>query len=482
MDEVAPMWLPSPINKRPGERTAWGFARISGADPCAPLVNITSCGLEGPVMEPCILLGNRSQGGPTRQASLAHGRGASIRPLSALAGELRVRERPDKPGAQPDPRPRTGQLIAAFIFGTVFVIVMLVLALCYPNPTSFQYTTFRIVLALAASGVAAMIPGFIHARIGSWLRASGAIAVFALVYLKSPAALTVAESGTSRHAIAIALQLPGLEGSCPQLPAAAQLLAIPAVGAPYPAVSVEGCKATLIVPADAQGPVRLSLLGAGPYELVRPTATYPLEAGSWQAAVSDTPNMHLRVSLYAYSGRCDNLQSAFDTFQEILKSKASALRNQFAITDHRYDYLSQVKIVTAGQPLNMSPGEIRSYLEENGLLQILSGVCVARDHSEVMRSSIFNGSLAGPLPDPLVADLSISEREFGATRDIYTATMLYALSREAESRRLDQDLVISYLERARSVARRIKGSAGQALRTAIDSSLHRAGAPAHLPL
>ena len=83
------------------------------------------------------------------------------------------------------------QRIAAFIFGVVFVAVMLALAVVIPKPTPFQYTIFRIVLALAAAGAAAMFPGFLTARVGNFVRAGGAMAVFAIVYFYSPATLVV---------------------------------------------------------------------------------------------------------------------------------------------------------------------------------------------------------------------------------------------------------------------------------------------------
>lgn len=77
----------------------------------------------------------------------------------------------------------------AYVFGVVFVVVLLVLALAVPNPTEFQYTVFRIVLALAAAGVAAMVPGFLEVTVSTWIRAGGALAIFVIVYFYSPAAL-----------------------------------------------------------------------------------------------------------------------------------------------------------------------------------------------------------------------------------------------------------------------------------------------------
>lgn len=54
-----------------------------------------------------------------------------------------------------------------------------------------QYFAFRVVLALAVAGVAAMIPGFLHVEVKQIIRATGAIAVFAIVYFFSPAELVI---------------------------------------------------------------------------------------------------------------------------------------------------------------------------------------------------------------------------------------------------------------------------------------------------
>ena len=79
--------------------------------------------------------------------------------------------------------------IAVFIFGVVFVVVLLVLAIVFPEPTPSRYTVFRVVLSVAVAGVAAFLPGFMEANIGNRVRAGGAMAVFAVVYFVSPAGL-----------------------------------------------------------------------------------------------------------------------------------------------------------------------------------------------------------------------------------------------------------------------------------------------------
>jgi hypothetical protein len=94
--------------------------------------------------------------------------------------------------------------ILAFIFGTVFLAALLVIAVVIPSPTPNQFETFRIAIALAAGGVAAVIPGLLGLRLGRGrrfaIRASGALAVFLIVYFYSPAHwMTPAVTSTSGY-------------------------------------------------------------------------------------------------------------------------------------------------------------------------------------------------------------------------------------------------------------------------------------------
>jgi hypothetical protein len=86
---------------------------------------------------------------------------------------------------------RQTNVILAFIFGVIFVTALLLFVLFVPNPTPPQFEVIRIVLALAAGGVAAMIPGLLKLQRGEGanltVRAGGALAVFAIVYFYSPA-------------------------------------------------------------------------------------------------------------------------------------------------------------------------------------------------------------------------------------------------------------------------------------------------------
>lgn len=84
-------------------------------------------------------------------------------------------------------------IAGAFSFGIIFIISLLVLAIYFPNPTTYQYEVFKVILALAAAGITSVIPGFIRVNVPGIARAGGAIGVFAIVYFFTPAQLMIEE-------------------------------------------------------------------------------------------------------------------------------------------------------------------------------------------------------------------------------------------------------------------------------------------------
>lgn len=84
--------------------------------------------------------------------------------------------------------------VLAFVFGVIFVLALLILTVAIPAPSNGQKETFRMVMSLAAAGVASVIPGMLNisATAGATggkrlrLRAAGALAVFVIVYLINP--------------------------------------------------------------------------------------------------------------------------------------------------------------------------------------------------------------------------------------------------------------------------------------------------------
>jgi hypothetical protein len=282
--------------------------------------------------------------------------------------------------------------------------------------------------------------------------------------------------------VSIRLFRSGTTKDCPSLPVSARVKITLSSGAQLTETPVGvDCKALFAAEADDK-PLTLALINAAPYQLAERNAVYQLGTGEWNVSIVDSSSPNLRVSLFSYSGQCTDSQKTFDVFARILRSKTLSLRGLFAYTEHRYDYLAGVAVVTVGRELSMNGNEVRSYLKETGSLQALSGICFGNRDGETMRSQIFSGALAGRLPDPLVVDLAVTEREFGATRDIHTASILYALAQEAESRRLGQDLVIGYLAQARDIASQIRTDARAPLMEAIEKSLRDSGAPSKMNL
>ena len=73
--------------------------------------------------------------------------------------------------------------------GVVFIYSSLIIAFVYPEPSPYQVFVFRTVLALAAAGFAAAIPGLLDVSVnlpGLTIRAAGAFASFIIVYRVDP--------------------------------------------------------------------------------------------------------------------------------------------------------------------------------------------------------------------------------------------------------------------------------------------------------
>ena len=91
------------------------------------------------------------------------------------------------------------QILFAFAFGVIFIVFLLVAIIFIPNPSPAQETIFRIVIALAAAGVGAMIPGVLDLDLKFWtqlaIRAGGALAIFVIVFFYNPATFSKPSAG-----------------------------------------------------------------------------------------------------------------------------------------------------------------------------------------------------------------------------------------------------------------------------------------------
>ena len=79
--------------------------------------------------------------------------------------------------------------LISYISSAVLIITILAVALFIPNPSPFQYTVFRIILSLAAGGIAAFFTGFLTVEWPNKIKAGNGFGVFIIVYFVSPAAI-----------------------------------------------------------------------------------------------------------------------------------------------------------------------------------------------------------------------------------------------------------------------------------------------------
>jgi hypothetical protein len=94
---------------------------------------------------------------------------------------------------EPVSPPEKWPKIVAVASGIVFLVAILIIAIFIPYPSPFQIFVFRIIPSLAAGAFGAAIPGLFNLSITAIphtaIEASGAIALFVLIYLVNPALL-----------------------------------------------------------------------------------------------------------------------------------------------------------------------------------------------------------------------------------------------------------------------------------------------------
>ncbi len=84
------------------------------------------------------------------------------------------------------------QLISGLVIGLLFALIVLIAAIFIPSPTPTQFFIFRGIFAVSLAAIAAIIPGLltVESRFQKFsVRATGAIAVFVIVWMLNPPAL-----------------------------------------------------------------------------------------------------------------------------------------------------------------------------------------------------------------------------------------------------------------------------------------------------
>src|SRR5260370_25907772 len=91
--------------------------------------------------------------------------------------------------------------ILAVGFGFFFAIILLLIAKFEREPTPLGILIYRVVLALVAAGIGAVIPGMIDVNVQPFVRAGGAIALFVIVFWFNPPNLVTSAPKPAPHAM-----------------------------------------------------------------------------------------------------------------------------------------------------------------------------------------------------------------------------------------------------------------------------------------
>jgi hypothetical protein len=83
------------------------------------------------------------------------------------------------------------QTMPVAVIGTTLLVALLLLVILVPQPPLVQENTFKVILALGSAGFAAMLPGQISAKLPKGVQATGALAVFAVVFFFLPTQTTL---------------------------------------------------------------------------------------------------------------------------------------------------------------------------------------------------------------------------------------------------------------------------------------------------
>jgi len=97
-----------------------------------------------------------------------------------------MKKNENKKAVEEHQRSTPQERLLVFIFGTIFLALILLIAVFEPDLNARSFFIVRVALALAGAGIAALIPGFLNVQVSNYIRAGGAIAVFIVIYFFNP--------------------------------------------------------------------------------------------------------------------------------------------------------------------------------------------------------------------------------------------------------------------------------------------------------
>lgn len=162
--------------------------------------------------------------------------------------------------------------------GAALIVVILLLVIFIPCPSATQYFVFRIVIALAAAGLVAVIPGALKINLTNGITASGAIAVFAILYFFDPASV-VAANKCENDTFNLTVFVYGKGGKEDKILKGQGLVCVYLNSNPEKASIDEDGKAGFseISPTFLNSKVRITIEHPQPYQSTHPDSLYELQ-------------------------------------------------------------------------------------------------------------------------------------------------------------------------------------------------------------
>jgi len=182
----------------------------------------------------------------------------------------------DIPSSKEESRPVASSKKAMWL-GITLTATILLLVIFIPCPSASQYFVFRIIIALAAAGLAAVIPGIFKINLTNGVTAGGALAIFAVIYFFDPAS-SAGEGKCTNETFAITVFVHGKGGLEDKILKEQGMVCMYLNSRPEK-VKIDGDgKAifTEISPTFLHSKVRINIDHPQPYQSARPDSLYEL--------------------------------------------------------------------------------------------------------------------------------------------------------------------------------------------------------------
>jgi hypothetical protein len=161
--------------------------------------------------------------------------------------------------------------------GVILVATILLLIIFIPCPSASQYFIFRIVIAIATAGLTTVIPGVVNLKLTNGITASGALAVFVLVYFFDPASTLGANKCDDENFI-LTVFVHGRNGNADKILGGQGKVCLYLNSKPEKVNIDEDGKAvfTEISPRFLNKPARITIEHTQPYQSTHPDSLYTL--------------------------------------------------------------------------------------------------------------------------------------------------------------------------------------------------------------